>query len=152
MHRIVRLFFVFYLVLEQLALIGPRAENCSSLKLNAIHSMRRGAGRGKPSGPKQLPLSLGFKCAYVWASLIRGQAWPNIADVARRLGHSVHIQVTQSPCHGPHEVITPLGFFVNKIPSVSGPYRLLFFSENATSTTANNELIAIIVISVIIVS
>ena len=64
MQRIVRLFFVFYLVLKHLASIGPLAENCSSLKLNAIHSMRRGKGRGKPSGPKQLPLSLGFKCAY----------------------------------------------------------------------------------------
>jgi hypothetical protein len=69
MHRIVRLFFVVCLlhclvpVLEQLASIGPLAENCSNLKLNPIHSMRRGAGRGKPSGPKQLPLSLGFKCA-----------------------------------------------------------------------------------------
>ena len=63
MHRVVHLFFVLCLVpvSEQLASIGPLAENCS--KLNAIHSMRRGAGRGQPSCPKQLPLSLGFKCA-----------------------------------------------------------------------------------------
>ncbi len=33
-------------------------------KLNAIHIMRRDAGRGKPDAPKQLPLSLGFKCAH----------------------------------------------------------------------------------------
>ena len=64
MHRVVRLFFLLCLVpvSEQLASIEPLAENCS--KLNAIHSMRRGAGRGQPSGTKQLPLSLGFKCAY----------------------------------------------------------------------------------------
>ena len=67
MHRVVRLFFLLCLVpvSEQLASIEPLAENCSKLKLlNAIHSMRRGAGRGQPSGTKQLPLSLGFKCAY----------------------------------------------------------------------------------------
>ena len=67
MHRVVHILFVLFLVpvSEQLASIEPLAENCSKLKLlNAIHSMRRGAGRGKPSGPKQLPLSLGFKCAY----------------------------------------------------------------------------------------
>ena len=66
MHRVVRLFFLLCLVpvLEQLASIESLAENCS--KLNAIHSMRhgRGAGRGQPSGTKQLPLSLGFKCAH----------------------------------------------------------------------------------------
>jgi hypothetical protein len=65
MHRVVcsSLFFVLCLVpvSEQSALIGPLAGNCS--KLNAIHSMRRGAGGGKPSAPKKLPLSLGFKCA-----------------------------------------------------------------------------------------
>jgi hypothetical protein len=43
-------------VLEQLASIGPPAENYS--KLNAIHSMRRDAGRGKPDAPKQLPPGL----------------------------------------------------------------------------------------------
>jgi hypothetical protein len=65
MHRVVRiLFFVLCLVpvSEHLASIGPLAENCSKLK--ASHSMRRGAGRGKPDGPKRLPLSLGFKCAH----------------------------------------------------------------------------------------
>ena len=61
MHRVVRFFIVLCLVSvsETLTSIGP--ENCC--KLNAIHSMRRGVGRGKPDGPKQLPLSLGFKCA-----------------------------------------------------------------------------------------
>ena len=69
MHRAVRILFVLcltpVLAREQLGSIGPPAENCS--KLNAIHSMpvRQGAaaGRGKPDGPKQLPLSLGFQCA-----------------------------------------------------------------------------------------
>ena len=63
MHRVVR-FLLFVLCLVpvsvQLASIWPLAENCSQLK--AIHSMRRGAGRGKPDGPKQLPIALGFKC------------------------------------------------------------------------------------------
>jgi hypothetical protein len=62
--------------------------------------MSRGAGRGKPDGPKLLPL-------YHWASnaptvgarLIRGQAWPNIADTDRRLGRRVQIPGTPSPCH-----------------------------------------------------
>ena len=67
MHRVVplvRLFFVLCLVpvSGQFSSIRPLAENCS--KLHAIHSMRRGAGRGQPSGPKQLPLSLGFKCTH----------------------------------------------------------------------------------------
>ena len=63
MHRVVHLFFVLSLVpvSEQLALIGPLEGNCS--KLNAVHSMRRGAGGRQPCGPKQLPLSLGFICA-----------------------------------------------------------------------------------------
>jgi hypothetical protein len=63
MHRVVHfLLFVLCLVTVsvQLASIGPLAENCSQLK--AIHSMCRGAGRGKPDGPKRLPIALGFKC------------------------------------------------------------------------------------------
>jgi hypothetical protein len=68
MHRVVRiLLFVLCLVSvseesEQLASIWPLAENCSKLK--AIHSMRRGAGRGKPDGPKREPIALGFKCVH----------------------------------------------------------------------------------------
>ena len=61
MHRVVRiLLFVLCLVPVslQLASIWPLAEHCSQLK--AIHSMRRGAGRGKPDGPKRLPIALGF--------------------------------------------------------------------------------------------
>ena len=40
--------------------------NCSiNLKLNASHSMLRGGGWGNSDGRwKQLPISLGFKCAY----------------------------------------------------------------------------------------
>ena len=64
MHRIrgVRvLLFVLCLVpvSVQSASIWPLAENCSKLK--AIQSMRRGAGRGKPDGPKRLPIALDFK-------------------------------------------------------------------------------------------
>jgi hypothetical protein len=55
-------YFVLRLVpvSEQLASIWPLAKKFSNLKLNAIHSMRRGAGRGKPDGPKRLPIALGF--------------------------------------------------------------------------------------------
>jgi hypothetical protein len=62
MHRVVN-FHLFVLCLVtvwvQLESIWP-PENCVQLK--AIHSMRRGAGRGKPGGPIRLPLALGFKC------------------------------------------------------------------------------------------
>ena len=70
MHRVVRmLLFVLCLVpvSEPLASIGPLTEICNKSK--SSHSMRRGAGRGavgrgKPDGPKRLPISLGFKCAH----------------------------------------------------------------------------------------
>jgi hypothetical protein len=56
MHRVVRILFVLYLIpvspREQLGSTGSLAENCSKFTGNAIHSMRRGAGRGKPEGPK----------------------------------------------------------------------------------------------------
>ncbi len=63
-------------------------------------------------------------CLWHWASnaptvdagLNRGQAWNNIAETARWLGPRVQIPGTPSPCHSPHEVITPLGFFANMIP------------------------------------
>ena len=69
MHRVVRmLLFVLYLVpvSEPLPSIGPLTEICNKLK--SSHSMCRGAGRGdgrgKPDGPKRLPISLGFKFAH----------------------------------------------------------------------------------------
>jgi hypothetical protein len=67
MPRVVR-FILFVLCFKlvpvsvQLASIWPLTENCSQLK--AIHSMRRGAGRGKPDDPKRLPIALGFKCVH----------------------------------------------------------------------------------------
>jgi len=72
LHRVLRILFVLclYPVLQQHAVGScasesqPLAENRCKSRLKAIHSMRRGAGRGKPEGRKQLPLSLGFKCAY----------------------------------------------------------------------------------------
>jgi hypothetical protein len=82
MHRVVHILFVFKLCLvpvsEQLASIGPPAENCS--KLNAIHSMRRDAGRGKPDAPKQLPLSFGFKCAHCGSEF---ESWAGMAQHRR---------------------------------------------------------------------
>jgi hypothetical protein len=72
MKRVVRILFVLCLfpVLQQHAAGScasesqALAENCCKSRLKAIHSMPPGAGRGKPQGRKQLPLSLGFKCAY----------------------------------------------------------------------------------------
>ncbi len=93
MHRIVRiLLFVLCLfsVSVQLASIWPLAENRSQLK--AIHSMRRGAGRGKPDGPKRLPIALGFKCTEC-----RGEFDSRHAiDVHRR-----HIASVGTPCADP---------------------------------------------------
>jgi hypothetical protein len=71
MHVVVCILFVLCLVpVSQQHAVGscvsecqPLAGNCS-IKLNAIHSMRRGAGRGKPEGRQQLPISLGFTCAH----------------------------------------------------------------------------------------
>ena len=126
MHVVVCILFVLCLVpVSQQHAVGscasesqPLAENCSyNLKLNATHSMRRGAGRGKPDGPKHVPLSLGFSSAStVVASLGRGQAWTVIADTASQLGHRVQIPATPSPCHLPDEVIIPSqGFYANMI-------------------------------------
>ena len=68
---------------------------------------------GNPTARNSCHYHWALNAPTVGASLIRGQAWPNIADVARQLGHRVQIPGTPSPCHGPHEVITPLGFFAN---------------------------------------
>ena len=93
MHRVVRiLLFVLCLfpVSVHLASIWPLAENRS--QLNAIHSMRRGAGRGKPDGPKRLPIALGFKCVEC-----RGEFDSRHAiDVHRR-----HIASVGTPCADP---------------------------------------------------
>ena len=117
MHRVVRFVCVLCLVpvSETLASIGPLTENCC--KLNAIHTACVGVR-------EEGTLTARNSCHYHWASnaptvgasLIRGQAWPNIADIACQLGHRVQIPGTPSPCHSPHEAITPLGFFANMIP------------------------------------
>jgi hypothetical protein len=93
MHRVVR-FLLFVLCLVpvsvQLASIWPLVENCS--QLNAIHSMRRGAGRGKPDGPKQLPIALGFKCVNFRKEFDSRHA----IDVHRR-----HLLLVGTPCADP---------------------------------------------------
>jgi hypothetical protein len=65
MHGVMRILFVLCLVS-----VLDQGEYCASeslaenwCKLN-FPSMRRGAGRGKPEGRKQLPISLGFTCAH----------------------------------------------------------------------------------------
>ncbi len=92
MHRGVRILFVSSLTpvsaREQLGSIGPLAENCS--KVQAIHSMPvhqgAAAGRGKPDGPKQLPLSLGYK----YACCTRSEFGPRAGmDIHRRHSSSV---------------------------------------------------------------
>ena len=64
--RILLLLLCLVPVSEQSESIWPLAEPCSKLNLKSrsTDSMRRGAGRGKPDGPKRLPISLGFKCAH----------------------------------------------------------------------------------------
>ena len=71
-------------------------------------------------------------CQYHWASnaptvgasLIHGMPSTFIADTSRRLKHRVQIPGTTSPCQWPNEVIKPLGFFANMIPSVCCPSRM----------------------------
>ncbi len=93
MHGVVRILFVLCLVsiLDQGDCCASEslAENWCNLQLNAIHSMRRGAGRGKPEGRIQLPISLGFKCLES-----RGEFGSLVAlDCHRR-----HINSTGTPC------------------------------------------------------
>jgi hypothetical protein len=92
MHRVVHILFMLCLVpvSEQLASIGPLAENCS--KLNAIHSMCRDAGRGKPDAPKHSPLSLGFKCAHC------GSEFESRAGMAQHCRNSSFVG---TPCADP---------------------------------------------------
>ena len=90
------LLFVFFLmpVSEILASIGPLEEIHNKLK--SSHSMRRGtgrgAGRGKPDGPKRLPISLGFKCAHCMSEYESRHAM----DIHRR--HSTSVG---TPCADP---------------------------------------------------
>ena len=97
MHRVVHILFVYSFVVlclvsvsEQLASIGPLAENCS--RLNAIHRMRRGAGRVKADGPKQLPLSLAFKCTHCRSE------FDSRAGMAQHRRHSASVG---TPCADP---------------------------------------------------
>ena len=82
MHRVVHILFVLCLVPvpEQLASIGPPAENFS--KLNAIHSMRRDAGRGKPDDRNS--------CHCHWAS--NAPMWKRVW-IAGRHGPTLQKQV-----------------------------------------------------------
>jgi hypothetical protein len=93
MPRVVRfLLFVLSLVpvSVQLVSIWPLAVNCSQLK--AIHSMCRGAGRGKPDGPKRLPIALTFKCVHCRNEFDSR----NAIDVHRR-----HTLSVGTPCADP---------------------------------------------------
>ena len=98
MHVVVCILFVLCLVpVSQQHAVGscasesqPLAENCSyNLKVN---SMRRGAGRGKPDGPKQVPLSLGFKCLHC-SSEFGSRAGMDV--------HSRHSSSVGTPCADP---------------------------------------------------
>ena len=99
MHVVVCILFVLCLVpVSQQHAVGscasesqPLAGNCS-IKLNAIHSMRRGAGRGRPDAPKQLPLSLGFKCAHC------GSEFESRAGMAQ---HRRNSSFVGTPCADP---------------------------------------------------
>ena len=89
MHGVMRILFVLCLVsvLDQGEYCASEslAENWCNLQSNAIHSMRRGAGRGKPEGRAQLPISLGFKCLEC-----RGEFGSRVAlDCHRRHGNSI---------------------------------------------------------------
>ena len=96
MHGVVRILFVLCLVsvVEQGEYCASEslAENWCNWQVNAIHSMRRGAGRGKPEGRTQSTISLGFKCLEC-----RGEFGSRVAlDCHRR-----HINSTGTPCADP---------------------------------------------------
>ncbi len=124
MHRdrFVHILFVLCLVSvsEQLASIGPTAENCS--KLNAIHSMRRDAGRGKPDAPKQLPLSLGFKCAHC------GSEFESRAGMAQ---HGRNSSFVGTPCADPRN---------SKSMSFTAPHRSARGDHSAGILCQHNSL------------
>ena len=96
MHRVVRILLVLFLIpvstREQLGSTGSLVKNCSKITGNAIHSMRRGAGRGKPEGPKRLPISLGFKCSHCRSEFESRHAM----DIHRR-----HPTLVGTPCADP---------------------------------------------------
>ena len=124
--------------------------HCSQFK--AIHSMRRGAGRGKPDGPKRLPIALGFKCVHCGHEFDSQHA----IDVHRR--HSTSVG---TPCADPRNhksmSVTCRGdqaagilrqhdtLGVLPIPDVCFAQKML------TSTFENSEIVAIIAIIKIIV-
>ena len=159
MHRVVRiLLFVLCLVSvsEQLASISswPPAENWCS-KLKATHSMRRGAGRGKPDGPKRLPIALGFKCVHCRNEFDSRHA----IDIHRR-----HSSSFGTPCADPsnHKSMS----MTERGDQAAGILRqhdtlgvlpipdVYFAQKTLTSTTENSEtnaIIAIIEIRAIIV-
>ena len=89
MHRVMRILLVLYLIpvstREQLGSTESLVKNCSKITGNAIHGMRRGAGRGKPEGPKRLPISLGFKCSHCRSEFESRHAM----DIHRRHSSSV---------------------------------------------------------------
>ncbi len=137
----------------QLASIWPLTENCSQFE--AIHSMRRREGRGKPDGPKRLPIALGFKCFHCGHEFHSRHG----IDV-----HHRHSSSVGTPCADPrnHKSMSMTGrgdqaagilrhhdtLGVLPIPDVS------FAQKKLTSTlhySENNAIIAISAISVIIV-
>ena len=149
-------FFVLYLIpvspREQLGSIGSLAENCSKFTGNAIHSMRRGAGRGKPEGPKRLPISLGFKCAHCSSEFESRHAM----DIHRR-----HVSSVGRPCADPRN--SKSMSFTERGDQFAGSLRQhdtlgvlpmpAFSSQKMlTSPTENCAISAIIAITVIIAS
>ena len=67
----------------------------------------------------------------VLASLIHVEPWTVIAESNPPLGLDAQIQGTASPCQWPNEVIKPLGFFANMIPSVCCASRMFVFLNNS---------------------
>ena len=144
MHRVVLLLlFVLCLVpvSGRLASIGPLTEICNKLK--SSHSMRRGAGRGagfaagrgKPDGPKRLPISLGFKCAHCRNEFDSRHAM----DIHRR-----HSSLFGTPCADPRPGTTERG---DQAPGILRehdtlgvlPIPAFFCSENADFACRNSH-------------
>ena len=68
MHRLVSILHVLCgvtILLAVQAFTSPSEGHCQATNISGINlKMRQAADRGKSGGRKQLPVSLGFKCAY----------------------------------------------------------------------------------------
>ena len=156
MHYLLLFYYYTYYgfsnVLWSLYQIKSHYIRLNRLLTNAIHSMRRGAGRGKLQGPKRLPISLGFKCAHCSSEFESRHAM----HIHRR-----HVSSVGRRCSDPRD--SKSMSFTERGDQFAGSLRRhdtpgvlpmpAFVSQKMlTSPTENSAIMAIIAIRVIIAS